>query len=57
MTKAYTHLWNCTTEMFASVAKLNTVEILLSTAANQLNHFEVKKAFLNGYLEEECKPS
>ncbi|KAJ9561968.1 hypothetical protein OSB04_007128 [Centaurea solstitialis] len=43
-------------DTFAPVAKINTIRILISIAANRdwpLRQFDVKNAFLNGYLEEE----
>lgn len=43
-------------DIFAPVAKINTIRILISIAANEdwpLKQFDVKNAFLNGYLEEE----
>nr|GEV81046.1 putative RNA-directed DNA polymerase [Tanacetum cinerariifolium] len=43
-------------DMFALVAKINTIRILISIASNQdwpLKQFDVKNAFLNGDLEEE----
>ena len=43
-------------ETFAPFAKLNSIRVLLSFAANlewSLRHLDVKNAFLNGNLEEE----
>ncbi|GAA0171589.1 transmembrane signal receptor [Lithospermum erythrorhizon] len=43
-------------ETFAPVAKLNTVSVLLSLAANldgELQQLDIKNTFLNGELEEE----
>ncbi|RVW60623.1 Retrovirus-related Pol polyprotein from transposon TNT 1-94 [Vitis vinifera] len=44
------------TETFAPVAKLNTILVLLSLAANldwPFHQFDIKNVFLNGELEEE----
>lgn len=42
--------------MFAPVARLDTVRVILAIAANrrwQVHHLDVKSAFLNGELEED----
>lgn len=43
-------------ETFATVAKMNTIRVILSLVANcdwNLNQFNMKNAFLHGELEEE----
>ena len=42
--------------MFAPVARIDTVKMILAMAANrgwEVHHLDVKTAFLNGELEEE----
>lgn len=43
-------------EVFAPVARLETVRVLIALAAHEnweIHHMDVKSAFLNGYLKEE----
>ncbi|RVW31776.1 Retrovirus-related Pol polyprotein from transposon RE1 [Vitis vinifera] len=55
--KGYTQTYGIDyTETFASVAKINTIRVLLSLAANldwPLQQFDVKNVFLHGELSEE----
>ena len=54
--KGYTHKYGIDYEdTFAPVAKMNTIRVLISLAANlnwPLKQFDVKNAFLNGTIEE-----
>ena len=57
MAKGYTQTYRIDyQETFAPIAKINTVRVLLSLAANydwHLQQFDVKNAFLHGDLKEE----
>lgn len=57
MAKGYTQTYDIDyTETFAIVAKLNTIQVILSLALNfdwALQQFDIKNTFLNKKLEEE----
>ena len=57
VTKEYTQKYGIDYgDTFAPVAKINTIRVIISIAANQewpLRQFDVKNAFLNGTLNEE----
>lgn len=57
LAKGFTQTYDINyTETFALIAKINTVQILLSLATNlcwTLHQLDIKNAFLNGKLEEE----
>ena len=57
VTKGYTQTYGIDyKDTFAPIAKINTVRVLLSLAANlywPLQQFDVKNAFLHGYLSKE----
>ena len=57
MVRGYTQTYDIDyQETFASIAKLNTIQILVSLAVNldwPLLQYDIKNAFLNGDLKEE----